>query len=299
MSKTSFFVCLMLTASAIFISCDKKDDASKEQARLLVANFAIAPPASAGAPPTMGPAIDVRWDGLFLFPNIIYGAPSINTGAPITALGNSTTPQSLFAGTYSGIKPGSFGFNLAVTGQGGATGVTIYDRTRGFLPGKSYTAVAFNFVPFYAVHVMEDDLSAPAAGKIKIRFLHTVPPDIFAALGLPRRDTVDVTGFGGSVGNPLNNVALFQSRNFGDAYQNNNLTRFVSIDSGSYRFGLRVAGTPGTSQATGSLGLFPASGNPIRLLEGKIYTVVARMHPTPLTSATQLGQPGVTIIQHN
>jgi hypothetical protein len=298
MRKFSLLTSLVLCASAFLISCEK-DDASKAQARILVANFTITPPASAVLPPTMGPAIDVRWDGQFLIPNIIYGAPGVNTGSPFTALGNSTTPQSLFAGTYSAIKPGSFNFNLSNTGLGGAAGLTIYDRVRGFLPGKSYTAVAFNFVPFYAVHIMEDDLSAPAAGKIKIRFLHTVPSDIFAAIPGTRRDTIDVTGFGGSVSNPLNNVALFQTRNFGDAYHRNNLTNFISVDSGSYRFGLRVAGTPGTSAATGSLGLFPASGNPIRLLEGKIYTIVARLHPTPATSAVQLGQPAVTIIQHN
>jgi hypothetical protein len=297
MRKFSLLTSLVLCASAFLISC-KKDDASKAQARVLVANMAITP--NSVAP--IGPAIDVRWDGQFLIPNIIYGAPGVNTGSPFTALGNNTTPQSLFAGTYSAIKPGSFNFNLSSTGLGGAAGLTIYDRVRGFLPGKNYTVVAFNFVPFYAVHVMEDDLSAPAAGKIKIRFLHTVPSDVFVTLGAPRRDTIDVTGFGGSVGNPLNNVALFQTRNFGDAYHRNSLTNFISVDSGSYRFGVRVAGTPGipgSVPSTGLLGLFPATGNPIRLLEGKIYTIVARLHPTGAAPPASPLQAGVTIIQHN
>jgi hypothetical protein len=144
---------------------------------------------------------------------------------------------------------------------------------------------------------MEDDLSAPAAGKIKVRFLHAVPQAIFQVLGVPRRDTVDVTGFGGLSTAPLNNTALYTSRTFGDAFQNPALTRFATIDSGSYRFGVRVAGTPGTSPATGLLGLFPASGSPIRLVEGKIYTIIARLHPTGVASPPL--QPGVTIIQHN
>lgn len=298
MSKISLFTGLMLCASVVFIACDKKDDAGSEPARLLVANAVITPPASSTAPPTVGPSIDVRWNGQFIIPNVIYGAPSVTTGSPFTALGNAATPQSLFAGSYANVRPGAFGLNFAISGQGGANGLTVYDRTTSLLPGLSYTAIAFDFVPLYRVHIMEDDLSAPPAGKIKVRFIHAVPQAIFQGLGLPRRDTVDVTGFGGLSTAPLNNTALYTSRTFGDAFQNPALTRFAVIDSGSYRFGLRVAGTPGLSPATGALGLFPATGNPIRLLEGRIYTIIARMHPTT-TTVTNLGQPGVTIIQHN
>ncbi len=298
MSKISLFTGLMLSASVIFIACNKKDDPASAQARLLVVNAAITP--NSVAP--IGPAIDVRWDGQFIIPNVIYGAPGVTTGSPFTALGNTTTPQSLFAGSYANVKPGAFGLNLRATSNAvsppgvNLTGSTLFDRTTSLLPGMSYTAVTFDFVPLYRVHLMEDDLSAPPSGKIKVRFIHAVPQAIFQALGVPRRDTVDVTGFGGLSTAPLNNTALYTARTFGDAFQNPVLTRFAAIDSGSYRFGIRVSGTPGLSPATGALGLFPASGNPIRLLEGRIYTIIARLHPS---SAAPGLQPGVTIIQHN
>jgi hypothetical protein len=286
MSKISLYAGIMLIASAVFIACDKKDDPAKQQARLLVANAAVSSPVSPSPLPTAGPAVDVRWDRQFIIPNVIYGAASVTTGSPVTSV---STAQFITA-TYAGVKPGAFGLNLAVAGQGGSNGVTIYDRTTSLLPGKSYTAVAFDFTPLYRVHLMEDDLSAPAAGKAKVRFLHTIPPNILASV--PRRDTIDLTFTGGTVAAPLSNTAIYSLRNFGDAFQNQNLTRFTALDSGRYNIGIRIAGTPGTAPASGLLGLFPS----LRLVEGKIYTIIARVNIPGLVSS----QPAaLTIIQHN
>lgn len=298
MRKYSLLVCLMLLVSVLFISCKEEGFAP---ANLLVVNAAIATPITTGTTITpIGPAIDVRWDGAFVFPNIIYGAASVTTGTPLTTIGTQATPQIVVNANYAPVKSGGFGLNFGLTGSGGASGVTIYNRTTSFLPSRSYTALAFDFTPFYKTVIMEDDLSAPPPGKIKVRFVHAVPQAIFVALGVPRRDTIDVTAFGGAISNPLNNASVFSLRNFADGYSNNRLHQFAILDSGSYRFGIRVAGTPGTSQLTGSLGLFPGLTNPtpFRLIQGKIYTIVARLHPTGLAAPNNL-QPGITIITHN
>lgn len=290
---------LVLWASVFLIACNKDDDSSKQQARLLVANAAITP--NSVAP--IGPAIDVSWDGQLIIPNVIYGAAGRTNGSPLTSLGAATSPQIVSQGDYAPVKPGAFGLNLRATFNTvnppgvNLAGSVLYDRTTSLLPGRSYTALAFDFVPLYRTLVMEDDLTPPPPGKIKVRFMHAVPQPVFIALGVPRRDTVDVTGFGGLSTSPLNNTAIFPNRTFGDAFQNTRFQQFAVLDSGSYRFGVRVAGTPGTSAATGALGLFPASGSPIRLTEGKIYTIIARLHPTGVANPPL--QPGVTIVTHN
>ncbi len=283
MRKISLLLSLMLFVSVSFISCKEENFAP---ARLLVANAALTAPVAPSQFPTPGPTIDVRWDGSLVHSSIIYGAASVTTGSPLTSV---SSPQ-VVAANYSDVKSGAFGLNLALSGQVGA--VTIYNRTTSFLPGRSYTAMSFDFTPFYKTLIMEDDLSAPPAGKIKVRFVHAVPANIFALVPGTKKDTIDVTAFGGLSSNPLNNTSVFSDRTFADGYSNTRLHQFALLDSGSYRFNVRVARTPGTSAATGSLGLFPASGNPIRLPEGKIYTIFARLQFPALT-------PSITIITHN
>jgi hypothetical protein len=283
MRKYSFLVCLMLLASVLFISCKEE---GFEQARLLVANVSLTPPLSPSPLPTAGFPIDVRWDGTFIIPSIIYGAASITTGSPLTSV---TNPQFVTA-NYAPVKSGAYGLNFAISGQGGTNGVTIYNRTTSFLPGRSYSAIAFDFNPFYKTIIMEDDLTAPPAGKVKVRFIHAIPQNILASV--PRKDTIDVTASGGAIANPLVNASVFSLRNFADAYSNNRLHQFAVLDSGRYNIGFRIAGTPGTSQATGLLGLFPNQ----RLQEGKIYTIIARVNIPGLPTGAAAG---LTIITHN
>ncbi|MBX9785213.1 MAG: DUF4397 domain-containing protein [Chitinophagaceae bacterium] len=290
MRKFSLIVCLALTMSAFMIAC-KQDDSGKQQARLLVANFALRPPL--GSPlPSRGDSIDVRWDGSIIIPNVIYGSASITTGTPLSraAIDNPlgvpsssplfNFPAATVAASYAQVKSGAFGLNFAVAGS---SGTTIYDRTTSFLPGKSYSALSFDFMPFYKTLIMEDNLENPPAGKVKVRFVHTIPQALLASL--PRRDTVDIALTGGAIANPLNGAVLFSTRSFGDAYNNTRLHQYAVIDSGSYNFAFRIAGS------LISVGTIPS----IRLREGKIYTVVARVHfPSLPTSAA-----GLTIITHN
>lgn len=283
MRKLIKLLLLMPCASIFFISCNEEGFAP---ARLLVANFVVNPPVSPSPLPTAGTAVDVRWGGNLVFNNVVYGAASVVVGNPVTTIPAFTS----IVGSYVSVKSGALPLNFAIAGSNGHT---VYNRITSFVPGKSYTAIAFDLNPFYKVMIMEDDLSTPALGKAKIRFVHAISNLLLASL--PKKDTIDVTATGGPAANPLVNANIFPTRNFADAYTNKNLQQFALIDSGSYNIAFRVAGTPGTSPATGLIGFFPSTTTRFRFESGKIYTIVARLHIT----ATAAPTPATTFITHN
>lgn len=285
MRKLSKLLLLMPCASVFFISCKEE---KFDPARLLVANVVVTAPVSPSPLPTAGSPIDVRWGGDLVLNNVVYGAASVTTGTPVTTINQSQ----IIAANYATVKSGAFPLNFAASA--GATivpsiGNTLYNRITSFLPGRSYTAIAFDLSPFYKAVVMEDDLNAPPTGKAKVRFVHAISPALVATL--PKRDTIDVTFTGGPVGNPVVNVNQFPRRFFADSYTNANNIQFAVVDTGRYTINYRVSGFPGTSPATGLIGSFPN----IRLENGKIYTIVARIHIPTITTAPA----GATFITHN
>jgi hypothetical protein len=273
-------------ASLFFVSCK---ETTFNPARLLVANMVVNPPVSPVTPtslPTPGTAVDVRWGGILALNNVVYGAASVTSGTPVTTI----NPFTSIVGGYATVKSDALPLNLAVAGS---PGTTIYNRITSFLPDRNYTAVALDVNPFYRVMIMDDDLSAPPTGKAKLRFVHAISPLLLSSL--PRKDTIDVTAYGGLASAPLNNANIFPLRAFADGYTNKNLQQFALIDSGSYNIAFRVAGTPGTSPATGLLGFFPSPTSRFRFESGKIYTIVARLQIT----ATAAPTPATTFITHN
>lgn len=270
-------------ASLFFVSCK---ETTFNPARLLVANMVVNPPVSPSPLPTPGTAVDVRWGGTLALNNVVYGAASVTSGTPVTTINSFTS----IVGGYATVRSGALPLNLAVAGS---PGTTVYNRITSFLPDRSYTAVALDVNPFYKVMIMDDDLSVPATGKAKLRFVHAISPLLLASL--PRKDTIDVTASGGLVSAPLVNANLFPLRTFADGYANKNFNQFALIDSGSYNIAFRVAGTPGTSPATGLLGFFPSPTTRFRFESGKIYTIVARLQIT----ATAAPTPATTFITHN
>ncbi len=270
-------------ASLFFVSCK---ETTFNPARLLVANMVVNPPVSPSPLPTPGTAVDVRWGGILALNNVVYGAASVTSGTPVTTI----NPFTSIVGGYATVKSDALPLNLAVAGS---PGTTVYNRITSFLPDRSYTAVALDVNPFYRVMIMDDDLSAPPTGKAKLRFVHSISPLLLSTL--PRKDTIDVTAYGGLTSAPLNNANIFPLRAFADGYTNKNLQQFALIDSGSYNIAFRVAGTPGTSPATGLLGFFPSPTTRFRFESGKIYTIVARLQIT----ATAAPTPATTFITHN
>lgn len=278
MFNKTFFLSLVCLAALGFVACKKEES---KPANLLVVNAAISSPVAPNPLPTAGPAFDVRWNGNLLRTNIVYGAATVAAGTSVTTITNPL----LVNGVYSPVQAGSFGFNLALTGT---TGTNIYNRNITLAEGKSFTAVTYNFTPLYNHVLMEDNLNPPAAGKVKVRFVHAVPREIFASLGVPRFDTVDVVA---------NGVQVYGARTFADVARNSSLHNYVEVDTGSYRFSLRVAGTPGTMPQTGLLALLPTPpAAALRLESGKIYTIVARLQfATPPNPPA----PALTIVAHN
>jgi len=136
---------------------------------------------------------------------------------------------------------------------------TVIDADLMFETGGSYKSVfAIDEVANISPLVFDDDLSAPAAGKAHVRFIHLSPD----------APNVDV-GLAGS-------TVIFGDVAFGEA---DNAGLFTPLDSGTYDLEVLVAGT--------STVVLPLPG--ITLEEGKIYTIFAKGFATPAAGQPALG----------
>lgn len=143
---------------------------------------------------------------------------------------NSTGYLSVNAGTR----------NVKVNVAGTSTTVIQADLPLG--KDTSYSIFAVNYVANIEPLVLEDDLSAPAAGNAHVRFIHLSP----------NAPGVDIAADGGAV--------IFPDVTFKE------YTDFTPVPAGTYDLEVRVAGT-----STVALDL-----DPIVLQAGKIYTVFAK-----------------------
>jgi len=122
------------------------------------------------------------------------------------------------------------------------TATTVIDANLTIVANTNYSVFAIDSVSNIAPLVLTDDLSAPAAGKAHVRFIH-LSPDAPA---------VDVAVTGGAV--------VFGNKIFTDA------TAFTPLDANTYNLEVRLAGTANV--------VLPLPG--IVLTAGKIYTVFAK-----------------------
>ncbi|MEW6411308.1 MAG: DUF4397 domain-containing protein [Candidatus Zixiibacteriota bacterium] len=120
---------------------------------------------------------------------------------------------------------------------------TVINADLNLSPNVNYSVFAVNSVANIEPLVLVDDLSAPAAGKAHVRFVHLSPD----------APSVDVALAGGGAV-VFGNVAFKE------------FLGFTPLDAGTYNLEVRVAGT-----ATVAL---PLPG--ITLQAGKIYTVFAK-----------------------
>ncbi len=130
--------------------------------------------------------------------------------------------------------------NVKVNVSGTSTTAINADLT--LSSAASYSVFAVDSVSKIAPLVLTDDLTAPAAGKAHVRFVHLSP----------NAPAVDVGVTGGAV--------VFGNKTF------KQFTAFTPLDAGTYDLEVRLAGT-GTV-------VLPLPG--ITLQAGKIYTVFAR-----------------------
>lgn len=139
---------------------------------------------------------------------------------------------------YANVTAGTRNVKVNVTG----TSNTVINADLALAAGTTYTVFANGPVASIGALVVTDDLTAPAAGKAHVRFVH-LSPDAPA---------VDVAVAGGPV--------VFADQSFRD------FTAFTPVDAGTYDLEVRLAGTATVALAVPD----------VTLQAGKIYTVFAR-----------------------
>lgn len=136
----------------------------------------------------------------------------------------------------------------AIRVNAAGTTTTVIDGDIDFDDDESYTIFATGSLGSNDIQplVLEDDLTAPASGSAKVRFVHLSPD-------APAVDIVNVT-------DAANEAVLFDAQEFRDA------SGFTSVPAGTYNLEVRL-------DADGTT-VLPLNG--IQLQSGKIYTIFAR-----------------------
>ncbi|NOT32690.1 MAG: DUF4397 domain-containing protein [Candidatus Eisenbacteria bacterium] len=139
---------------------------------------------------------------------------------------------------YLSVTSGTRNVKVNVTG----TATTVINADLALSANTNYSVFATDSVASIGALVLTDDLTAPAAGKAHVRFVHLSP----------NAPAVDVAVQGGAV--------LFANRSFKE------FAPFTPVDAGTYNLEVRLAGS--------STVVLPLNG--IVLQAGKIYTVFAK-----------------------
>lgn len=139
---------------------------------------------------------------------------------------------------YLNVAAGSRTIKVNASG----TSITVIDANVSVTGGMTYSVFAVDSLAVISAVVLADDLTAPAAGKAHVRFVHLSP----------NAPAVDIAVQGGGV--------VFPNKAFKE------YTAFTPLDAGTYDLEVRLANTTDV--------VLPLSG--ITLQAGKIYTVFAR-----------------------
>lgn len=206
MKKLFFGSLVVLTSLTLMTSC-KKDEEAKTYANVLVTH------ASPNAP-----GVDLLVDG------------SKQNSAALTFPNNTG---------YLKVESGTRNIKVNVTG----TSTTVIEANLDLAKDQSYSVFAVDSVSKISAVVLADDLTAPAAGKAHVRFVHLSP----------NAPAVDVAVAGGG-------AVVFGNKAFKE------YTAFTPLDAGSYNLEVRVAGTQTVALTLPT----------ITLESGKIYTVFAK-----------------------
>jgi len=139
---------------------------------------------------------------------------------------------------YLSVNSGTRAIAVKVAG----TSTTVLSANLPIAGNTYYSVFAIDSVADLHALVLIDTLTAPAAGKAHLRFIHLSP-------NAPAVDITDTTG-----------AVIIANKSFMD------YTSFIPLDAGTYNLQVRIAGT--------STIVLRLSG--IMLTEGKIYTVFAK-----------------------
>jgi hypothetical protein len=153
---------------------------------------------------------------------------------------------------YAGIAPKQYTVKLAAVNTINPVAETSINMN----DGRSYSIFAYDtlLAGKLKAFTVEDDLSAPVAGKAKVRFVHLSPNTT------ANKIAIDLAA---------NNTVLFPNRTYADVVTDASKANFMSVDAGTYVVSARLAGT--------SVPLLSVPG--IVVEAGKIYTIVAKGIP--------------------
>lgn len=151
--------------------------------------------------------------------------------------------------------------NIKVNASG--TSTTVINADLDLVEGRNYSVFAANTLTSIEAVVLEDNLTAPAAGKAHVRVVHLSPDAPAVNIGVQ-----------GLATNLFTNLA-FKSG-----------TAFTPVDAGTYTLEVKLASNNAVVLTV-----------PATLAAGKIYTVFARGFVTPPAGNTN--SLGVSVITNN
>lgn len=151
--------------------------------------------------------------------------------------------------------------NIKVNASG--TSTTVINADLDLVEGRNYSVFAANTLTSIEAVVLEDNLTAPAAGKAHVRVVHLSPDAPAVNIGVQ-----------GLATNLFTNLA-FKSG-----------TAFTPVDAGTYTLEVKLASNNAVVLTV-----------PATLTAGKIYTVFARGFVTPPAGNTN--SLGVSVIMNN
>ncbi|MCX6199063.1 MAG: DUF4397 domain-containing protein [Bacteroidetes bacterium] len=208
-NKIQIFASALFLAAIVLVSSCKKDETIIEQSYANVLVTHTSPDA---------PGVDLLVDN------------SKQNSAALTYPNNTG---------YLKVTSGTRNIKVNVTG----TSTTVIEANLALTKDMNYSIFAVDSVSKISAVVITDDLTAPAAGKAHVRFIHLSP----------NAPAVDITV-------ASSGAVVFGNKAFKE------YTAFTPLDAGTYNLDVRVAGT-----STVAL-VLPA----ITLEAGKIYTVFAK-----------------------
>ena len=184
-----------------------------------------------------------------LSPNATATDFSINGNIVATAVGYSTTVGTIryTLPYYTIVPPKSVETNIAYNNNGfSSTKATV---SRVFEDDKVYSTFLIDSASKAKAVIVNDDLTDPTGGKVKVRFFHFSPNTV----------PIDVVIQGTA-------TKVFSARSFNDQAANKTLEKFIEIEPGTYTFLFNNATTGATLYTTSAQ----------ILLTDRIYTIAAR-----------------------
>ncbi|MEP6726849.1 MAG: DUF4397 domain-containing protein [Bacteroidota bacterium] len=211
-------IAAVILISVLLTACKKNNnDTPQQDARILMAN----------ASPGNSAAFD------FYFNDAKLNTQSLNYPA------NSG---------YLSLKPGNYTVKVAAAN----TINPLANSSFGIGSGKSYSVFAYDTLLSGKIKLFatEDDLTAPAAGKSKVRFFHLSPVSL----------AVDILA---------NDSIVFANRSYADNTNDNSKAAFIAVNAGTYTVKIKLAGSPSSIPPLLVL-------NNITFSDGLIYTIFAK-----------------------